>query len=315
MKAVIFFSGLAGLLIFGPPFIKSRTHKHEVSVIVHEAVQAERASHSSAAREAHSSWDGQERCRFEGERRASVPAGSVRDLVLRAGSGDLDVIGVEGLREIQAVGRACASHEEFLEEIRLEADLEGSTLVMETHHPEMRGWSSGNRYASLDLRVEVPAGLAAEIMDGSGEMTVTDLGSVTIKDGSGGVMVQGIRGDLTIADGSGELQLQGVSGWLRVEDGSGEIVLIDAGSDVEIHDSSGEVEIMGVGGSVTLRDSSGEVEIENVRGSVTVLQDSSGDISVRGIGGDFVVERDGSGEISHEGVQGIVDIPKKKGRR
>ncbi|MGD2120653.1 MAG: hypothetical protein PVJ76_02865 [Gemmatimonadota bacterium] len=314
MKAVIFFSGLAGLLIFGPPFIKSRTHKHEVSVIVHEAVKTERVAYPADAAEGQVSWDDQSQCRFEAERATSVPLGSIRELQLSAGAGSLEVIGVEGLREIQAVGRACASHEEFLEDIRLTAEVDGSTLFMKTHHPEMRGWSSGNRYASLDLRVEVPAGLAAEILDGSGEMTVRDLGSAMIQDGSGEVEIYDIRGDLSVEDGSGELLIQGVAGVVRVEDGSGELVLIDAGSDVEIHDSSGEVAIRGVHGSVTLRDSSGELEIQDVTGSVRVLQDSSGDIAVRGVGGDFIVERDGSGDISHEGVQGSVDIPRKRGR-
>jgi hypothetical protein len=314
MKAVIFFSGLAGLLIFGPPFIKSRTHKHEVSVIVHEAVRAERAAHRAEARDAQVSWDGQSRCRFEAERSRSVPAAAVRELNLRAGSGSLEVIGVEGLQEIYAVGRACASNEEFLQDIQLTAEVDGGTLFVETHHPEMRGWGGGNRYASLDLHVEVPAGLAAEIMDGSGEMMVRDLGSVMIRDGSGEMEVHGIRGDLDLKDGSGEILIQGVAGFVKVEDGSGEVVLMDAGSDVEIHDSSGEVEIRGVGGSVALRDSSGELNVHDVTGTVRILQDSSGDIVVRGVGGDFIVERDGSGDISHEGVQGSVDIPRKKGR-
>jgi len=300
MKAVILLSGLAGLAIFGPPAFKSVTHRHEISVIVRDQ------SHDQL------SWEGQSDCRFEAERSIAVPAGAVEKLRLRAGSGSLEVVGVEGLREVQAVGRACASHEEFLREIQVTGDRAGSTLEMETHHPDWNGWSGGNRYARLDLRVEVPAGMAADIQDGSGEMTISDLGSLMVKDGSGEVVITGIQGALTIEDGSGALEIRGVSGPVTVEDGSGELVLEDVGSDVEVHDSSGGLEIRGIGGSLTLYDSSGAVNVQDVTGSVRVVQDSSGGIVVKGVGGDFIVERDGSGGIRYEDVGGSVEIPRKK---
>jgi hypothetical protein len=300
MKAVILLSGLAGLAIFGPPVLRSRAHHHEVSIVVHEL------SHSQAVRGEQSD------CRFESERSITSPAGSVEGLKLRAGSGSLEVVGVEGITEIQAVGRACASHEDLLNEIQLTSEMAGSSLVMETHYPNLSGIRGGNRYARLDLRVEVPAGMAAEIEDGSGEMTVSDLGSLMVKDGSGDLVISGIRGDLTVDDGSGELDIRGVSGSVTLEDGSGEVFLEGADSNVEIHDSSGELQIRGVGGSLTLYDSSGEVNIQDVAGFVKVVQDSSGDIVVNNVGSDFIVERDGSGGIRYENVGGSVDIPQKK---
>jgi hypothetical protein len=303
MKGVILLSGLAGLVLFGPPVLRSRIHKHEVSVVVHEF------SHAQA------SMGGQSDCRFEAERTVNSPAGSVEELRLRAGSGSLEVVGVEGLREIRAVGRACASHEELLSGIQLTSEGSGSTQLLEVRYPDLSGWSGGNRYARLDLRVEVPAGMATDIQDGSGEITVSNLGSLQVQDGSGGMVVDGIQGDVTIHDGSGELEIRGVSGSVRVEDGSGSVVLVDVGSDVEIHDSSGELEIRGIRGSVTLHDSSGEVNVEDVTGFVRVVQDSSGEIVVNGVGGDFIVERDGSGEIRFENVSGNVDIPIKKRER
>jgi len=308
MKAVIFFSGLAGLLIFGIPFLNHRSGSHDISVIVHEVVHP--ASPGVAAPQV-----GQGDCRYEAERRIDLSATSLEELSLSAGSGSLDVRGVEGLEEIHAVGRACASHEEFLNEIRLTSEIQGSTLLMETHHPDWSGWRSGNRYARLDLRIEVPAGMAADIRDGSGETSLSELGTLSFRDGSGEALVTGIRGDLSIEDGSGELEIRGVSGTVRVEDGSGEVVLEDVGSDVEIRDSSGEVEIQGVGGSLTLYDSSGDLDVEDVAGFVRVVGDSSGDIQVRGVRGDFTVERDGSGDIRYQDVSGSVDIPRKKGRR
>ena len=303
MKAVIFLSGLAGLVIFGPPVLRSRAHDHDISVIVHEHVRDANVR------------VGQSDCRFEAERTLTSSAASIEELRLQAGSGFLEVVGVEGLGEVRAVARACASHEEFLDDLILTSETSGSTLVMETHHPDWSGWRGGNRYARLDLRVEVPAGMAADIMDGSGEMEISNLGSTRVQDGSGEVSVRGIEGNLAIDDGSGELMIEGVSGSVTLNDGSGEVILEGVGSDVEIHDSSGELELRGIGGSLTLYDSSGGMDIHDVQGFVRVVQDGSGDISVQGVGGDLTVERDGSGGIQFSEVAGSVDVPRKKGGR
>jgi DUF4097 and DUF4098 domain-containing protein YvlB len=283
-----------------------------VSVIVHEAKALE--VHEAKALKA-AKWD-QSRCRFEAQREFSQAVGSGDMLQLRAGSGSLEVVGVEGLREVRAVGRACASHEEFLEEIQLASEAGGGALRLETRHPDLSDWrGGGNRYAYLDLRVEVPAGMEAEVEDGSGEATLSQLGSLSIRDGSGELAIQDIWGDLMVRDGSGELEIRGVQGSARIGDSSGEIVLEDVGQDAEIEDSSGEIEVRMVGGSLTLSDSSGEIDVEDVRGTVRVVRDGSGGIRVEGVGGDFVVERDGSGDIRHSGVEGRVDIPRKKGER
>lgn len=50
------------------------------------------------------------------------------------------------------------------------------------------GWNfSDNGYAQLDLVIEVPARLAADIADGSGSIELLNLGEVELTDGSGGI--------------------------------------------------------------------------------------------------------------------------------
>ena len=300
MKAVIFFSGLAGLILFGPPILRHHSSRHDVHVVVHEA------------KHVHQHVSGQDNCRFEGERSFTASASGIQELWLRAGSGELVVEGVEGLNELRGTARACASSQDLLDGLDLISETDGSTFRVETHHPDMSGWRGGNRYARLDLHVEVPAGMAADIQDGSGGLILRDLGAVMLKDGSGEAGIEGIRGDLNVVDGSGELTISDVTGVVVVEDSSGELLLVDLASDLELRDSSGEIEIRGVGGAVTLFDGSGEIDIRDVFGTVTVVRDGSGEIDVRGVGGDFVVERDGSGSIRYEGVEGRVDVPKKK---
>lgn len=300
MKAVIALSGLAGLIIFGPPVVFHRSHHPNVSVIVREAVRQ-----STPA-------GGQDQCRFEAQRSLSAEATSDDALRLVAGSGSLDVVGVEGLDEVRAVARACASEEEFLEDLRLTSERNGSTLLLETHYPEWGRQSWGNRYARLDLRVEVPAGMAAEIQDGSGDLAVTKVGILSVDDGSGGVVIAQIQGDVRLRDGSGEIEIHDVQGSVRIDDGSGEIGLQSVSGDVEIDDGSGEIAVQGVGGSLTVSDSSGEIDVRDVAVDVRVTRDSSGDIQVDGVGRDFVVERDGSGSIHYTNVDGRVDVPRKR---
>lgn len=247
MKAVIALSGLAGLILFGPPVLNFRHHHRPVSVIVREV----------ARQEVQPSAPAHDQCRFEARRSLRQSLDADQLLRLLAGGGALEVVGVDGLGEVRAVARACASEEEYLNDLQLTSKMQGNALLLETHYPSWGRSSWGNRYARLDLRVEVPAGLAAEIQDGSGEMMVSGLGTVDIKDGSGGIVLTDILGDVRLEDGSGEITIRDVRGSVNVDDGSGEMALRSIGGDVRINDGSGEIEVQGVGGSLTVSDSSG----------------------------------------------------------
>ena len=283
MKAVIALSGLAGLVLFGPGLLRSHNPTHR------------RVIHMDTHASAHAVDLGRDRCRFEAEREMTAPVNFGEELRVLAGSGSLEVVGVDGLDEVRAVARACASHEEFLEDLRLTADGDGATLLIETHYPDgskLRSW--GQRYARLDLRLEVPEGLLADIRDSSGWMSLSNLG------------------DLVIDDSSGEIEVHSIQGFVWIDDSSGEITLWDITGDVEIEDGSGEIDLSGVGGMVTIDDGSGEIRAMDIDGTVRVVRDGSGSIEVDGIGGDFIVERDGSGGIDFSNVTGKVDVPRRR---
>ncbi len=314
MKAVIALSGLAGLILFGPPVFLFRSHHDPRPVIIREVTRevTRDVARQHEVMQERVSFGDQSPCRFEAQRSVTVSAVSGDDLRVTSGSGSLEVVGVEGLDAVRAVARACASEEELLADLRLTSEESGSTIVLKTHYPDQGFGSWGNGYARLDLRVEVPAGMDADIEDGSGEMSVSNLGSLNIDDGSGSVFIAGASGDVWLDDGSGEIDIRDVRGSVRIDDGSGEIALTGVGGDVEIDDGSGEIEVRSVDGSVVISDSSGEIGVEDVTMDVRVLDDSSGDIRVETVGGDFVVERDGSGSIRYQNVDGRIDIPRKK---
>lgn len=310
MKSVIILSALVGAVLLGPGHLSSRDASVKPRVHAESGVPVEAGAnpamegalelHSVVRRHlrvraaGHPGSDVQSRCRYEAERTLDVSAGTGDEFRLRAGSGSLEVMGVAGLDEIRVVARACASDEDYLEDLRLSSERNGTEIFVDTHYPDMDRWSWGNRYARLDLEVQVPEGMVADIRDSSGEMTIGHMGSLRIQDGSGEIEVFSIQGDVFIDDNSGEIALRDVTG------------------DVEIDDGSGEMDLVGIGGRVTISDGSGEMDIRDVGGTVRVIRDGSGSIDVDGVGGDFIVERDGSGSINFRDVQGRVDIPRRR---
>jgi len=236
-------------------------------------------------------------CRFEAQRSANIDADAGDQLRLIARAGSLRVEGRAGLDRVQVRGRACASSQELLEQLRLETDRSGGTVRVEVPEIDNDDWMRGrNTYALLHLVVEVPEGMAAEITDGSGETILSGLGRLRVDDGSGELTIENIAGDVEIDDGSGSITARGIHGDITVDDGSGDVEIRDVTGSVDIDDGSGSLDVAEVGGSVRVDDGSGNIRVANVHG-------------------DFTVTDDGSGSIRHTGVEGRVRIPERDRRR
>lgn len=232
----------------------------------------------------------QDGCAFSAPRNLDLSANGVKTLVVRAAAGKLEIRGEPGLSQVQVRGVACSSDKDDLEQIRLVQRREGERLVVTAELPEMSGIFNGER--KLDLELRVPARLALDVSDSSGEASVERVAA------------------LRIQDSSGELRISDVPGAVRVDDSSGSIDVRNVGSLHIPDDSSGEIRVSGVRGNAVIdNDSSGTIEMRKIGGDARVGEDSSGDIVVEDVAGDFTVERDGSGGIEHRGVRGAVRIP------
>ena len=228
-------------------------------------------------------------CQVREPRQETVNADGATKVRVEAKAGFLRITGEEGLTEVQARGEACARNRKAVEKVQLRGERSGEEVRIVVDIPE--GWSNGG---VLDLEVRVPAGLAVDVQDSSGEVEVDGVASLRLGDGSGEVEVTDVDGDVYVHDGSGELDIVDVEGSVVLEDGSGEIDVED------------------VRGGVTVeRDGSGEIDIRGVEGDVVIRRDGSGDIHAADVGGDFTVEKDGSGDISHERVEGQVKVPER----
>jgi hypothetical protein len=290
LKMAALFLGYGTLGLGGDYVVGLLTDDHvtpeEVVVDVHEAHEA----HIAVVQVGHA-----HECAFMIDREVSIAASAGQLLRVSAGSGELRVEGRDGLREVRVVGTACASEERFLDDLTVTVEEVRGEIVLTAHYPESRSWR-GNRTAKIDLLVEMPRGMSADIDDSSGSMEIRGSGALDIDDSSGSIVVRGAEGTV------------------RIDDGSGSIEIVDVAGDVYVDDGSGGITIQGARGSVYVEDGSGSVSIEEV-GRDVVVDDGSGSIRVQNVRGDFSVPNDGSGGIRHSGVEGTVDVPESRRSR
>lgn len=251
-------------------------------------------------------------CKLRADRAAGVDARGVEKVVIRAGAGDMKVVGRSTATRIEARGVACAGKQEMLDAAQISVRREGNVVIVETALPQYEdGWSwKDNDYAYIDLGVALPSSLPVEAMDSSGDAGFEDLKSLELQDSSGDLRLLRISGALSVTDSSGDLEIKD-AGSVRLRDSSGDVEIDDVSGDVVVlMDSSGDMGIAHVTGNVTIeQDSSGNIRVQDVKGSVVVQSDSSGDIYAGRVGGDFSVNEDGSGSITHESISGRITLP------
>lgn len=235
-------------------------------------------------------------CKHEREINISVDLAGSEKLSVAAGAGDLEIVGRKGLTDANVRGRVCASSTEWLNQAEVITN-GGRNAEVTVSLPNVdSGWSvSGNRYAYMDLYVEVPTNIALDVRDSSGDVVIESTGSVTVSDSSGDIEIEDVTGDVVLSDSSGDIDLLDIEGNVQV-----------------LQDSSGDIKGRDIHGSVLVeRDSSGDIRFYDVRDDYIVERDSSGDIVAKSVGGDFRVIQDGSGEINSSNVSGTVSLPRK----
>jgi hypothetical protein len=254
-------------------------------------------------------------CKVQANRAAGVDAKGIEKVIIRAGAGDMKVVGRGNAVRVEARGTACAAKQELLDATQINVRREGNIVYVETELPQNdASWSfANNDYAYIDIGIALPSNVPVEAVDSSGDTAIEDLAALQIQDSSGDLEITRIAGLADVGDSSGDLTING-AGSVRVRDSSGDIDITGIRGDVDVVlDSSGDIEIAKIGGSVKIeQDSSGGIRVEDVKGSVVVDSDSSGDIYAGHVGGDFTVSEDSSGSIDHDAITGNVSIPQNK---
>ena len=234
-------------------------------------------------------------CKFTKEIDTTLDLSASEVLAISALAGDLDIVGVPASDKAVISGKACASKQAWLDQSGV-STAGGKLARIEVNLPDVdEGWSFGNGYAWLDLRVEVPQDMTLQVHDSSGDILLKNTAAVNLQDSSGDIEIENALGAVSIRDSSGDIDIDGAEGDITID--------VDSSGDIYVNDIKGSVRVV--------RDSSGDIKISDVRDNVIIERDSSGDISASDVGGDFRVLKDGSGGIRSSNVAGEVDIPRK----
>lgn len=171
----------------------------------------------------------------------TTPASGITKVVIIGRAGSLDVSGRSGVTDIRSTGKSDSR------DAKLVATRSGSQLTIEAVTPDDK---------ALDFEVTVPPGVAVKIDDGSGELSVKNVGELDVTDGSGSIDIDGVTGNVRISDGSGSIDVKNVSGSVTITD-----------------DGSGSVNVTDVRGDFTvLKKGSGHIEHARIRGRVSLPQ-------------------------------------------
>lgn len=258
---------------------------------------------------------GAEECRYSAPRNADIDAAGLHSLLLRLGSSDLDIQGVQGLNRIEVRGTACASDQSWLKNLQISTGRSGdqATVDAERHDISTSIFNLfGSSYAYIKLQVRVPAALAVQVHSGSGDVQAKNLASLDFHSGSGDLIADHVQGALELQLGSADARANDVGSVVLNGTGSGDVHVDGVRGDVRAdHSGSGDLQFSNVRGSVRVGSTgSGDVTLSDIGRDAEVGSTGSGDVSANGVGGNFTVRSTGSGDIRYHDVKGKVDVPR-----
>ncbi len=199
--------------------------------------------------------------------RLALDAASLTQLVASTGAGSLLIQGEQGRTSIEVVAEIYS-----YEDIEAKISLEKQGNKAQLHASLPRSFVQGDS-PYINLVVKVPAAFA-----------------LTLDDGSGDTVIEGLTGALNVTDGSGDLRITGGSS-LRVEDGTGDLFVRNMAGDVFIEDGSGDMVIEQIAGVVTIDDGSGDIRVFQTAG-LTITDAGSGDLDIDQINGPVSIAKD-----------------------
>lgn len=260
---------------------------------------------------------GAEECRYSAPRNADIDAAGLHSLMLRLGSSDLDIQGVQGLNRIEVRGTACASDKSWLKDLQIGTRRSGDQAIVDAERRDSVSTSIfslfGSSYAYIKLQVRVPAALAVQVHSGSGDTQAKNLASLDFHSGSGDLIAEHIQGALGLQLGSADARANDVGSVALNGTGSGDVHVDGVLGDVRAdHSGSGDLEFSNVRGSVRVGSTgSGDVTLSDIGRDAEVGSTGSGDVTANGVGGNFTVRSTGSGDVRYHDVKGKVDVPNR----
>ncbi len=147
---------------------------------------------------------------------------------------------------------------------------------------EIRITGDGNGLeAFADMRILVPAGKSVEVFVGVGSVTVTNVhGNLMVDVAAADVTTSGTRGRLHLDLGSGDVSVRDAEGELTVDAGSGDVALANVRGDTLLLDTG-----------------SGTITGDGLRAASIILDTGSGDVTLTGVSAPVIELDTGSGTV------------------
>ncbi len=114
------------------------------------------------------------------------------------------------VRAVKRVKTRSGSAEEALEELKIEVDVDGRGIEIDTVYPSWRrlfGWS--NVSASVDYDIQLPRAADLEVRTVNGEIEITGL--------AGEIRLRSTNGGISVFDSAGSVSASTTNGGIRVE--------------------------------------------------------------------------------------------------
>lgn len=251
-------------------------------------------------------------CKYSAERKLDIDPKGLHALAFELGSSDLNVQGVMGLKQIEVVGRACASEQDKLATLNVVQQRDGDVVTVTPNQVSGQTFSIfGSTYAYVDLTVRVPTSLPIRVKTHSGDATIADVAALDFDSHSGDLILNRASGAVALSLHSADVKARDIGALEVRRTGSGDVQARRIHGSVLVgHVGSGDLQFDDVDQGVHVESvGSGDVTIARAGGSVTIDAIGSGDLNVADVGGDFTVKSAGSGDIHHHNVKGKVDVP------
>lgn len=232
----------------------------------------------------------------------------ISSFVLNLSSGGVKVRGQEGIKELRIVAtKRVWANDEFearmqLDRLQLTHTIEGNVLRVEAGDPN-QGLVIG-RAPRMDLEIELPPALAADLTSNFGEILTRDYnGDLVAKTNLGAIGVENYSSgrNITLNTASGKLSLQGVAaGLVRAKSGAGLIELSGVGAeDLDLDSTAASIRARGI--------NCGKYAAKAVTGSIELYEAKvEGDLELKAGAGRIHAERIQATSLHLEATTGSV---------
>lgn len=254
---------------------------------------------------------------------------AVTQMRVRPGSGDTV--------QIEADLEFWSNDAEWMEQVgeRFDVEIEesGSRIEVTVELPSQPKSSRKMKvHYEVDLNVTVPRGVALDISNKYGDVSVVDVdGPVNVNNNSGAIVVEGAR-DVVLDGRYGNIEATRIKGSLVAETSSGSVEAEDVAGDAKIESQYGNIRVEDVRGALEAKAKSGSVTVRRIKRHAVVgstyanvdveevgqqlkVETSSGSVRVRDVGGDVEISTS-YGDVEAEEIDGaLVVVAKSSGAK